>query len=54
MQRPQSINKDDLIINPLPKLVKQYVNYIEVTTSDDLNDVVDKYYRTSSFDSRKC
>ncbi|HHU33285.1 MAG: spore germination protein [Zhaonellaceae bacterium] len=42
MQRLTSINKDDLIINPLPKLVKQYVNYIEVTTSDDLNDVVDK------------
>lgn len=37
-----AIKREDLAPNTLKKLIKQYINYIEVDTSDDLHEVVDK------------
>jgi len=37
-----TIKREELAANPLTKLIKQYINYIEVDTCEDLNEAVDK------------
>lgn len=41
MRTLTNISREDLAVNPLSKLVKKYINYTEVETSQDLNQVVD-------------
>jgi stage V sporulation protein AF len=41
MRSLSHIEREDLAVNPLAKLIKKYINYTEVETSQDLNQIVD-------------